>query len=90
MGETLPALLLDELEVEKEGPVMGSAILESAGWAPFYCLLLCLVRWVAVECTFFKGQDPEHWVPEPFPGPRLEDERELPRVSMLPSLGMPR
>ncbi len=72
---------------------MGSTILEGAGWALFYCLLLFFVRWIAIERTCFAGQDPEQWEPEPLSQTPPADQPDLPRaarVPLVPSLGRPR
>jgi hypothetical protein len=52
-------------EARKEGMVMWSAILDVAGWAMFYFLLIYFVRWIAIERAFFAGQDPGRWEQKP-------------------------
>ncbi len=56
---------------------MWSAGVEIAGWAVLYLLLLFFVRWIAIERTFFAGQDPERWKPESLSEAPSADQEEL-------------
>ena len=76
----------------KEGAIMWSAILDVAGWALFYLLLIFLVRWTGIERTFFADQDPEGWEPEPLSEAAPADPRDpkpAVRFPSISSLGRP-
>ena len=73
---------------------MWSAIVDVAGWALFYFVLILFVRWTAIERAFFAGQNPEGWEPERAAAPVPPDLRDPTPAAQLPftsssSLTMP-